>query len=450
MTNTIAPVRIRQLADRIRHQLSFVPGLYVMGAIITSQLLLIVDRSLSDQAIPQFFITTVDSARSLFTAIAGGLITSITLLLSMILVAIQLASSQFSPRTLREWLSDRLLQNTVGLALGTTVFCLLALRSTRAFGDEGGAIVPHTSAIVAVVLGVAALFAVVRTVDHITHSLRIGTIASRVAADTIEVIRQQGDVMAEQHATSDPTGVATAPAAGDRPDDELDDVSADAFAVEAPRSGWVQQIDLDAVLTALPDDTRATIVVPLGGYVNDKMPLMWLDPPPPVESGECVEDLRRAFAFGNSRTLQADIGFGLMQLTDIAVRALSPGINDPGTANDVIVHLGDVLIELWTQPHYDREIQRDGKSVVNRRPSREEHLRRSVGPIRRYGASDPFVMASLTRTLITLASEVQRRGLPGPVAPIRDMISTIESTVDTASWSQAEVDELTSLISSSS
>ncbi len=183
-------VRVRQIADQLRHQLSFVPGMYVVGAIVVSQAVLLIDQVIGD--VPEFLATTVDSARAVFSAIAGGLITSITLLLSMMLITVQLASSQFSPRTLRDWLGDRYLKHAIGIALGTTVYSLLALRSTRSFGEEGDAVVPHLSLLLGVALGVISLFAVVRAVDHITQSLRVGSVAQRIATDTIRVIAVQG------------------------------------------------------------------------------------------------------------------------------------------------------------------------------------------------------------------------------------------------------------------
>jgi uncharacterized membrane protein len=186
----IRVVRLRQIADRMRHSLSFIPTMYVLGAIVLVQALLWIDRLLTTTELPDWFETTVESARAVFAAIAGGLITSTTLLLSMMLVAVQLASSQFSPRTLRNWLGNRNVQNAVGFVLGTTVFCLLALRSARSFDEDETAVVPHVTVLVAVALGVLSLVAVVRTVDHITHTMRVGSIAGRVTSETISVVER--------------------------------------------------------------------------------------------------------------------------------------------------------------------------------------------------------------------------------------------------------------------
>lgn len=444
LRNLLGIVRLRQLVDQVRHRLSFVPGLYVIGAFFVAQVTLLIDRELSDQEIPQVFITTVDSARSVFTAIAGGLITSITLLLSMMLITVQLASSQFSPRTLRDWLGDAYLKNTIGLALGTTVFSLVALRSTRSFAEGDGEIVPHTSVILAVVLGVVSLFGVVRSVDHITQSLQIGSVARRIASNTIEVIESGDAVEAGQRPSQAPsTGNpgTTGDGLGEHSEANVPD---DAIAIEAPSSGWVQQIRTASILERLPDGATGYVAVPLGSFVPRGTPLMWVSPEP-ADDDPCRTGLLDAFALGNTRTLQQDIGFGLMQLTDIAVRALSPGVNDPSTANDLVVHLGDVMLALWSQPMAEGETQDNGRTLVRRHPHHVEHLRRAFDPIRRYGSADPTVMLTLVRTLRMVAVEVERRSLPGPTEPLDEMISDTVAGAQKDGWASYEIDQLESL-----
>ena len=436
----VGVVRLRQLADQFRHRLSFVPGLYVLAAILLVQVTLWIDRSIGVDDIPQFAATTVDSARSLFTAISGGLITSITLLLSMMLVAVQLASSQFSPRTLRDWLGDQYLKHTIGITLGTTVFSLLALRSTRSFSEDGDAVVPHTSVLVVVLLGVISLFAVVGSVDHITQSLRIGSVARRIADDTIRVIEHGDGVGADENPTQVPsTGSPTSVGSEAQGDDV--DVPTDAAPIEAPESGWVQQISATSIVDALPEGSTGYVVVPLGGFVPSATPLMWVAPAPP-DDDPCRSELLEAFALGDTRTLQQDVGYGIVQLTDIAVRALSPGVNDPSTANDLIVHLGDVLLALWSQPLATARVERDGRVLIRREPSHGEHLRRAFDPIRRYGASDPVVTMTLVRTLRMIRSEVSRRELPGPIEPLDEMIDAVFAGVESAGWARHERDEL--------
>jgi uncharacterized membrane protein len=128
--------------------------------------------------------------------------------------------------------------------------------------------------------------------------------------------------------------------------------------------------------------------------------------------------------------MQQDIGFGILQMVDIALRALSPGVNDPNTANDMIVHLGVVLLRLWERPMTPSVRRADGKTIVRSDLEHADFLRGAFDPIRHHGASDPNVAATMIRTLATLRSETVRRELPGPVEPIDAVIDQIVAAVE--------------------
>jgi uncharacterized membrane protein len=413
----IRAVRLRQIADRIGHSLSFIPTIYILGAIGLVQASLWIDRQLIDQELPDWFETTVESSRAVFAAIAGGLITSTTLLLSMMLVAVQLASSQFSPRTLRNWLGNRTVQNAVGFVLGATVFCLLALRSARDFDEDETALIPHVTVLVAVALGVLSLIAVVRTVDHITHTMRVGSIAERVTAETISVVER----VYRKEARPLDVGVQSGAL---RPDGSID-VPRGATAVETTSAGWIQQIDDDAVLESLPERSTGYLTATVGSFVTGSSPILWIAPAPDDLDASRTSTLD-AVAVGNSRTMQQDIEFGVIQLTDIAVRALSPGINDPSTASDVIVHLGNVMETLWEHPALTTTLRSGSRTLVRNRPTHAVLLDRAFSPILHYGSSDRQVVTTLKGVLRLLRSEIDRRELPGPVEPIETMLAELD------------------------
>ena len=136
--------------------------------------------------------------------------------------------------------------------------------------------------------------------------------------------------------------------------------------------------------------------------------------------------------------MQQDVEFGLVQLTDIAVRALSPGVNDPTTAEDVIVHIGGVLIAIWSHEEPSGVRTQNGRRAVMPQATHESYLSRSTGPIRRYGAGDPLVLSTLLRTLLQVRSEVERRGLPGPLHPLDDAIAATIAAAETSAWSELE------------
>lgn len=407
-------VKIRQILEQIRHRILYIPMLCVGLAIAFSQVTLSADRRVGDD-LPAVLETTVDSGRAILTSIAGGLIASITLLLSMMLIAVQLAGSQYSPRTTRDWLGDRSQQWAIGLVLGATVYCLLVLRELRSV-EEGDALTPHLSVITALAFGIGSLVAVVRSVDHLANGVRIGAVASSITHETVALIREEDRITEFEKPDATPTGQRVVlEHERDWPDE--------AVPVCAPQAGWVQQISNSGVLAALPDGGTARITAVIGGFTLPEAPMMWVWPAPTDD--EVLQQLADAIAVGDARTMQQDVGFGILRLVDIAVRALSPGVNDPNTANDVIVHLGVVLLALWELPDAPNQVEENGRRVIRTDPAHADHLHAAFDPIRRYGSGDPTVVLTMLRTLRSVLAEVSRRELPGPTEPLETVIAEL-------------------------
>ena len=409
-------VRLRQLLDGLLHRLLFVPILAMVLAIGLSQLTILIDDHLGSSQLPQVLQTTIDNARSILSSIAGGLITAITLLLSLIMVTVQLASSQFSPRALRNWFGDRTLQFVIGMVLGTTVFCLLILRQTRSFSDAT-AVVPNVSVIVALVLGIFSLVAMVVAVDHMTNSLRVGSVTARLHAATVHLIEERSS---NGSAPVAPTHRAAA-----------SDLPSGAVAIESSASGWIQQISTARLADAISDGSCIWLANPVGAFVTERAPLAWVVPTP-EDAEEVGSAVRSAFALGDTRTMQEDIGFGILQLVDIAVRALSPGVNDPNTANDVITHLGAVMTVLWERPAESGVIEDRDRTVVIPVLDHAAYLHAAFDQIRRYGVQDVDVALTMMRTLGSLRDEAVRRHLPGPVGPIDEVRQEVLDSVRSA------------------
>ncbi|WP_158412173.1 DUF2254 domain-containing protein [Ilumatobacter nonamiensis] len=431
-------VRIRQLIDELRHRLLVVPVAFVIGGIVLAQITLWIDRTVDDDSIPQVLSTTVESARSILTAIAGGLITAITLLLSMMLVAVQLASSQFSPRTVRNWIGDRTQQGAIGFVLGTTVYCLLVLRQTRTVTD-GDPLTPNISVLVALVLGIGSLIAVVRSVDQLTNRLRIGSVASNILDETVATIERRERLMPiEDPAGGRPgghqDGTESAPPSGAHP-------------VLIDSSGWVQQIDVDTALVGIPEGSTLYLPLSVGAFAFPDAPIAWVWPVP-MEPQMSEESVGRAIAVGTERTMQQDVGFGIVQMVDIALRALSPGVNDPNTASDLVAHLGVTMLKLWERPVAPTMQEMKGRTVVRRDLDHADYLHAAFDPVRIYGAQDPGVASTMIRTLQTLRAEVERRGLPGPTEPIDEVIGQILQAVDASELADFDKQRVAALVTS--
>jgi uncharacterized membrane protein len=169
---------------------------------------------------------------------------------------------------------------------------------------------------------------------------------------------------------------------------------------------------------------------------------MW----PPVDDQHCFHRVLGSFAFGDTRTMQQDIAFGIMQMVDIALRALSPGVNDPNTANDLIVHIGGVLLALWERPMQADICRHDGRTLLRTELTHQDHLNAAFDPLRLHGTGDPDVAATMIRTLDTLRSEAARRSLPGPIEPVTAAMSRILAAVDATDLSAYDKDRVHALV----
>ncbi len=400
-------LRLRAIYARVRTSLFFVPAVVVIGFLGVAQLTIVVDRRIGASDLPEFVDTTVASSRAILAALAGGTITAASVVFSLAVVAVQLASSQYSPRTLGSFLGDRFQQMVIGVVLGTFSYCLWVLRVVRGPLEEGGtAFVPRISTALAVLLGVAALVAVIGYISHTAQGLRVENVAARITDATIGVIAARFRADPESLPLQTP---ADHPADGGIP--------SDAVIVASPGRGWVQQLSARALVDAVPEGTTIYLEATVGDYLLEQAPIAYLSPPP--EDGEGVAArASRAVALGNTRTLQQDVAYGIVQLTDIALRALSPGVNDPQTAKEILARLGAVLVELAVRDLTPDRLERDGRTLIRRRELRHrEYFALAFEPIRRAARREPQVLVAVLRTLATVRDEARRRRPDAHVGP---------------------------------
>jgi len=247
-----------------------------------------------------------DSARAILSTVASSVLTFAALTFTITIVALQLASSQFSPRVLNSLLRDRWTQSALAVFVGTFVFALLILREVRA-GDDG--FVPGLGVSLTLVLGLASIGTLVGFIHHMAQSLRVVTIIDRINGET----RQALDAWYDDEAAPGPDGRV---------------VSGGSQIVTAPGDGVLTWFDRDALVKrAVQEDLTVQILIPAGTWVVEGQPLLEVH----GAVGE-VEDLQSSFGLARERETSRDPAYGFRQLVDIAERALSPGVNDPTTA----------------------------------------------------------------------------------------------------------------------
>ena len=271
-----------------------------------------------------------DGARSLLGAVASSTVGVAGTVFSITVAALTLASNQMGPRLLRNFMRDRGNQATLGVFLGTFAYALVVLRTVR--GADEGDFVPH----LALTLGTLLAFACVGTLVYFVHH-----VASRINVDTV-VDLVHADL-----------GRAIATLTGEEPGPERPPAAAwrGAAPVAGERGGYLQQLDEDGLADwAAERGVAVRLLARPGGFVFPGVPLALVAPP--ADGAE--EAVRGATALGPQRIAAADLEASVRQLVEVAVRALSPGINDPQTAMSVLDRLGSALCELAPAAPADR------------------------------------------------------------------------------------------------
>ncbi|BBX10007.1 DUF2254 domain-containing protein [Mycolicibacterium aichiense] len=383
--------------DAIRSRLWPVPAIGVVAAVLLGvalpQLDMAVDKSMPPTLAAYLFGGGADGAREVLAAIATSLMTVTSLTFSLTLVTLQLASSQYSPRLLRTFASDRFVQRTLALFLATFAFALTVLRTVRNADDGSAAFVPRISVTAAYLLATASVLGLVLFLAHLVRQIRIETMLDHVSTDAIDTVCRTAAPMDEDSPASPPPRLR-----GHR--------------IVANSSGFLTQVD-EAALVAAAVDADAVVFVdrPVGSSVVANVPVAFCRPADAAAQldDDSLTSLRTRVAAalhaGVERTATQDVGYGLRQLTDVAIRALSPGINDPTTAVHALQSCTAVLCEAAGQ-RLGQRILRDEDGVVRvvvARPDLPDLLDMVCTQPQIYGERDPLVMASLLTLLRDLA-----------------------------------------------
>ncbi len=275
---------------------------------------------------------TADAARQILTAIAAAVITVVTLVFSITIVTLTLASTQFGPRMLRNFIRDRITQFTLGSFVATFVYAILTLGSIGP--GSHGEFVPHVSTTVTLALVVGDVAVLVVFIDHIAKSIQLPQVIASIARDLSRAIDAEASLPAVR-----------GPKSGPSLSEMLVRLDEDSGVVRAPSSGYLQYVSMS---TLIDISSRRHAVIRLlhrpGHFVVEGEPLanVW----PTTAAPGVARALGGAHATGPHRTLTQDLSFAVDQLVEIAIRALSPAVNDTFTAIACIDWLGDALCDI--------------------------------------------------------------------------------------------------------
>jgi uncharacterized membrane protein len=332
----------------IRSSLWFVPTLIILGIVILATGLVELDRHIDDMLRhrwPRIFAIEAEGARSMLSTIAGAMATVAGVAFSITVVAMVLASTQYTSRVLRNFMRDRANQVVLGVLIGVFIYCLLVLRT---ISSANGQFVPTLAVIAALLLAVIASGVFIFFIHHISTSIQASEMAAAITRETLDAI----DHLYPAEETTEHGHFAQAVI--------LKNLSW--HPVPSTSLGYIQSVDLDALLEfAKAHNTIVRMERGIGDFAAQDRALVSIALSRAPESG-MVKALNRVYAIDTYRTIEQDPAFGIRQLVDMSLKALSPGINDTTTAVTCIEHLS-VLLTRCAQREQVGPFRFDGENL---------------------------------------------------------------------------------------
>jgi len=400
------------------------PSLIVVVSIAFAIALIEADSAGSDRWLtrwPRMFGAGAEGARGMMSTIAGSMMSVVGVTFSMTLMTLALASSQYTSRILRNFMRSRVTQSVLGIFAGIFTYCLIVLRTIRG-GDEG-AFVPSLAVFFGVVLALGGVGALMFFIHHIASSIQASSIIASAAQETIAAIDRLF-----------PEKLGQGP--GEDDDDQtLCSLSERNWrAVSARQSGYIQNVNNAALLRLARD--RKTIVrmeYGIGEFVVRDTTLASLalkDPP----DQETIAALQATFSISSHRTVEQDAGFGIRQIVDVALKALSPGVIDTTTAVTCVDYLTAILARIAPRQLPPSRRYEDGElRVIAKGPSFESLLAESFDQIRSNARGNVAIMLQMLGAFQTLAGLI---GDPNRRRALRDQVQWVaeiaERTVESA------------------
>jgi uncharacterized membrane protein len=326
-------------------------------------------------------------AQVILAGIAASIMTVVSIVFAILLMTLTLASMQFSPRIIVSFARDRVTQWTLGIFLGTFLYCMAALPAPRSLPQP---FAPVATVLGAMLLALACVAWLLFFIHHISQAINVNQIVDRIATETEAMIDEMMPYPRRQTRMADNDQIN--PSTWETP--VLSDVS-----------GYIRFIDTKQ-LVALTKAYRVKVHVlrRVGQFVPAGIPLLKVYKGDRLSSGGIAE-LRGAFDFGPSRTLQQDVEFGVLQIVDIALKAISPAVNDPSTTISCVDQLSRVLIRFASREPPESMIY-DPPGIVRviiLWPDFERMLDSAFEQIRLYSQGDIAVSLRMLRALGDIA-----------------------------------------------
>ena len=385
-----------QVFSYLRSSFWFLPSLIVASSIVLAVCL--IDVNLPPEMLhrwPRLFGAGAEGAREMLSTIASSMMTVVGITFSMTLVALSLASSQYTSRVVSSFMRSRTTQAVLGIFAGIFTYCLIVLRAIRS-SDET-TFVPSLAVLIGVLLAVAGIGILILFIHHIATSIQASSIISSIAEEAMESIDKVfPDKLTRVIEEDDKAQALHLP------------LQCSWHTVPAKKNGYLQNVDYDALLHfACKHNTIAKMNYGIGEFVvkgTELASLALVGPP----SKEAIEAFHSFFSTASHRTIEQDPAFGLRQIVDAAVKALSPGINDTTTAVTCMNYLAAILASLGKRSfpspfHY----KQDKLWLITIEPTFDTFLAASFDEILGSAKSNVAALIGMTRALQTIATQLE-------------------------------------------
>lgn len=373
----------------------FIPVLIIIFSVGLAVLLVYVDEAvaISQDGLGRFFfVNSADSARSILSTISGAMIGVAGTVFSVTLVALTLASSQFGPRLIKNFMYVRLNQVVLGSYISTYLYCLLVLNTIK--DNDSFIFVPSLSILVAII---AAMVNIVLLIVFI-HQIAVSIQADKVISDILDLMIGQAETLfPEKIGEGAPQERAVV-------EEDIKSAYTTTLSLRVEGNGYLQYIDHDGLLDySTNQDSLLELSCRPGFYLVSGLEVGKLYTNTEVEEG-VEETLLTHFVLGKTRTFQQDLEFSIHQMVEIACRALSPGINDPYTAIACIDNLTATLAKLAQRkfPSRYRFDQEEKLRIIAEVLSFEGTLGAAFNQIRQFSTGNIAVIIRLMEALITI------------------------------------------------
>lgn len=383
------------LWDSLRSSYWFLPTLMAIGAALLSTFMLVIDRAEIKFLQDWRWIYTggPDGARQVLSTVAGSMATIATTAFSITIVALQLASSNFGSRLLRNFMQDKGNQFVLGAFVSTYVYSLLVLRTIR--NEDFDFFVPQLSVTVGMVLAIVSIGVLIYFIHHAATIIQASHVIAEVSDELHNAIERLFPDPIGQNVPNHYRPVSEVPR----------DFAENSRPIKAKRTGYLQVIDDTSLMKlAHQHDLLIHLHYRPGKFVIQESHIARVYPSERVNS-DLAKRINDTLILGKERTEQQDVEFPVDQLVETATRALSPGINDPFTAIRCIDRLTAGLCHLAQReiPSAYRYGDDHTLRVITVPITFECLVDRAFNQIRQYGKSDLVVIVRLLEGILSTA-----------------------------------------------